>query len=221
MEDYILNILSKFSYLGIFFLIFIENVFPPIPSELILVFGGFISKSLNLNFLLLVIFATLGSSTGAIILYYAGKKIPLEKMESFLEKKWVKRLGFKPGDIKKSLKYFEKYSTFAVFFGRCVPVVRSLISIPAGMQNMSLRKFLIYTTIGSGIWNTLLIYIGRVTQDKWKEGLLILERYSNRILGLIVLVFVIKFLVKRFLKKRKKSEEGKDEWSVWKRDKLS
>lgn len=211
MEDYILNILSKFSYLGIFFLIFIENVFPPIPSELILVFGGFISKSLNLNFLLLVIFATLGSSTGAIILYYAGKKIPLEKMESFLEKKWVKRLGFKPGDIKKSLKYFEKYSTFAVFFGRCVPVVRSLISIPAGMQNMSLRKFLIYTTIGSGIWNTLLIYIGRVTQDKWKEGLLILERYSNRILGLIVLAFVIKFLVKRFLKKRKKLEEGKDE----------
>lgn len=211
MEDYILNILSKFSYLGIFFLIFIENVFPPIPSELILVFGGFISKSLNLNFLLLVIFATLGSSTGAIILYYAGKKIPLEKMENFLEKKWVKRLGFKPGDIKKSLKYFEKYSTFAVFFGRCVPVVRSLISIPAGMQNMSLRKFLIYTTIGSGIWNTLLIYIGRVTQDKWKEGLLILERYSNRILGLIILAFVIKFLVKRFLKKRKKSEEGKDE----------
>lgn len=211
MEEYILNILSKFSYLGIFFLIFIENVFPPIPSELILVFGGFISKSLNLNFLLLVVFATLGSSTGAIILYYAGKKIPLEKMESFLEKKWVKRLGFKPGDIKKSLKYFEKYSTFAVFFGRCVPVVRSLISIPAGMQNMSLRKFLIYTTIGSGIWNTLLIYIGRVTQDKWKEGLLILERYSNRILGLIVLAFVIKFLVKRFLKKRKKSEEGKDE----------
>ena len=211
MEDYILNILSKFSYLGIFFLIFIENVFPPIPSELILVFGGFISKSLNLNFLLLVVFATLGSSTGAIILYYAGKKIPLEKMESFLEKKWVKRLGFKPGDIKKSLKYFEKYSTFAVFFGRCVPVVRSLISIPAGMQNMSLRKFLIYTTIGSGIWNTLLIYIGRITQDKWKEGLLILERYSNRILGLIILAFVIKFLVKRFLKKRKKSEEGKDE----------
>ena len=211
MEDYILNILSKFSYLGIFFLIFIENVFPPIPSELILVFGGFISKSLNLNFLLLVVFATLGSSTGAIILYYAGKKIPLEKMESFLEKKWVKRLGFKPGDIKKSLKYFEKYSTFAVFFGRCIPVVRSLISIPAGMQNVSLRKFLIYTTIGSGIWNTLLIYIGRVTQDKWKEGLLILERYSNRILGLIILAFVIKFLIKRFLKKRKKSEEGKDE----------
>ena len=211
MEDYILNILSKFSYLGIFFLIFIENVFPPIPSELILVFGGFISKSLNLNFLLLVVFATLGSSTGAIILYYAGKKIPLEKMESFLEKKWVKRLGFKPGDIKKSLKYFEKYSTFAVFFGRCIPVVRSLISIPAGMQNMSLRKFLIYTTIGSGIWNTLLIYIGRVTQDKWKEGLLILERYSNRILGLIILAFIVKFLVKRFLKKRKKSEEGKDE----------
>lgn len=211
MEDYILNILSKFSYLGIFFLIFIENVFPPIPSELILVFGGFISKSLNLNFLLLVVFATLGSSTGAIILYYVGKKIPLEKMESFLEKKWVKRLGFKPGDIKKSLKYFEKYSTFAVFFGRCIPVVRSLISIPAGMQNMSLRKFLIYTIIGSGIWNTLLIYIGRVTQDKWKEGLLILERYSNRILGLIILAFVIKFLVKRFLKKRKKSEEGKDE----------
>lgn len=211
MEDYILNILLKFSYLGIFFLIFIENVFPPIPSELILVFGGFISKSLNLNFLLLVVFATLGSSTGAIILYYAGKKIPLEKMESFLEKKWVKRLGFKPGDIKKSLKYFEKYSTFAVFFGRCVPVVRSLISIPAGMQNMSLRKFLIYTTIGSGIWNTLLIYIGRVTQDKWKEGLLILERYSNRILGLIILAFIVKFLVKRFLKKRKKSEEGKDE----------
>lgn len=86
MEDYILNILSKFSYLGIFFLIFIENVFPPIPSELILVFGGFISKSLNLNFLLLVVFATLGSSTGAIILYYAGKKFLLKKWRVFLRK---------------------------------------------------------------------------------------------------------------------------------------
>lgn len=211
MEDYILNILTKFSYLGIFFLIFIENVFPPIPSELILVFGGFISKSLNLNFILLVIFATLGSVTGAILLYYAGKKIPLEKMESFLEKKWVKRLGFKSGDIEKSLKYFEKFNVFAVFFGRCIPVVRSLISIPAGMQNMGFKRFLIFTTIGSGIWNTLLIYIGRVTQNKWREGLLILERYSNRILGVIVLFFILKFLIKRFLKKRKEKVEEKND----------
>lgn len=212
MEDYILNILSKFSYLGIFFLIFIENVFPPIPSELILVFGGFISKSLDLNFLLLVIFATLGSTIGAILLYYAGKKISLDKMESFLEKKWVKKLGFKPGDIQKSLKYFEKFNIFAVFFGRCIPVIRSLISIPAGMQNMGFKRFLIFTIIGSGIWNTFLIYIGRVTQDKWKEGLLILEKYSNMILGLIILFFIIKFLIKRFLRKRKeRMKEEKNE----------
>lgn len=203
MEQYIIDILTKFSYLGIFFLIFIENVFPPIPSELILVFGGFISKKLDLSFLLMIIFATCGSSLGAIFLYFVGKKIPLEKLDNFLNKKWVQRLGFKPGDIEKTLKYFEKYNTLAVFLGRCVPVVRSLISIPAGMQNMRFKKFIFYTTIGSFIWNTFLIYIGRVTQDKWEEGLFILEKYSNRIFTIIILFFIIKFLVKKFLNRRK------------------
>lgn len=202
MEDYIIKILTNFSYIGICFLIFLENVFPPIPSELILVFGGFISKKLELNFFLMVILSTVGSVLGALMLYYIGKKISIEKLESFLEKKWIKRLGFKSGDINKTLKYFEKYNTLSVFIGRCIPVVRSLISIPAGMQKMEIKKFIFYTGVGSLIWNIILIYIGRVMEDKWEEGLVLLEKYSSIIISIVIVVVLVKVLYKKYGKKK-------------------
>lgn len=206
MENYILEILSKFSYVGIFFLIFIENIFPPIPSELILVFGGFISKKLNLSFFLLVFFSTLGSCLGAMLLYYLGKKISKERLDSFFNKGWVKKLGFKSKSVNKSLEYFNKYNSLAVFIGRCVPVVRSLISIPAGMESMNFKKFIIYTGVGSLIWNTLLIYVGRVMEEKWKEGVAIVEKYSTIILFLLILFFIIKHFFKKFINRRGNDE---------------
>lgn len=206
MENYILEILSKFSYVGIFFLIFIENIFPPIPSELILVFGGFISKKLNLSFFLLVVFSTLGSCLGAMLLYYLGKKISKERLDSFFNKGWVKKLGFKVKSVNKSLEYFNKYNSLAVFIGRCVPVVRSLISIPAGMESMNFKKFIIYTGVGSLIWNTLLIYVGRVMEEKWKEGVAIVEKYSTIILFLLILFFIRKYFLKKFINRRGNDE---------------
>lgn len=206
MENYILEILSKFSYIGIFFLIFIENIFPPIPSEVILVFGGFISKKLNLSFFLLVAFSTLGSCLGATLLYYLGKKISKERVESFFNKSWVKKLGFKSKSVTKSLEYFNKYNSLSVFIGRCVPVVRSLISIPAGMESMNFKKFIVYTGIGSLIWNTLLIYVGRAMEEKWKEGVAIVEKYSTIILFLLILFFIIKHFFKKFINRRGNDE---------------
>lgn len=206
MENYILEILSRFSYIGIFFLIFIENIFPPIPSELILVFGGFISKKLNLSFFMLVIFSTLGSCLGAMLLYYLGKKISKERLDDFFNKGWVKKLGFKVDSVNKSLKYFNRYNSLAVFIGRCIPVVRSLISIPAGMEQMNFKKFIVYTGVGSLIWNTLLIYVGRIMEEKWKEGVAIVEKYSTIILFLLILFFVGKHFLKKIINKRGKNE---------------
>ena len=199
MKDILINFLSNYSYWGIFFLIMIENLFPPIPSELILTFGGFLIWKMGLSYMLVLFSSTTGSVVGAILLYWIGTKIQIEKLEILLNNNLIKKLGFKEGDIKKTFKWFEKYEGKSVFIGRCVPVVRSLISIPAGINHMPLKKFLIYTTIGSTIWNIFLITVGNMAGNSW-------EAAGNLFYGrikIIVVVIVIVFIVYKFISKKK------------------
>lgn len=203
MEIFITNIMNNFGYFGMTFLILIENVFPPIPSEIILPFGGFVStlENSNLTIFGLVIFATIGSVLGAIILYYIGVFLNVEKLNLWLEKKSVKKLGFKKNEIDKTVKFFEKWENMAIFLGRCVPIIRSLISIPAGMVKMNLFKFILYTTFGSLIWNTLLISAGALLGENWRSVIEIVDEYQNIIIIVFALI-VLYLLVKKF-KKRK------------------
>ena len=146
MELQLLRLLSRFGYPGMFLLLTIESIFPPIPSEVVLTFGGFMTEHTSLTLTGMVIAATAGSTAGAMLLYLAGRLIPLERLERILSKRWIQKIGFKAEDLKKTLNWFDKHENTAVLIGRCVPVIRSLISIPAGMtrnaiQLLSLQSF--------------------------------------------------------------------------------
>lgn len=206
MENFIIGIMNKFGYIGICLLIFIENLFPPIPSELILTFGGFMTINTTMTIIGVIIASTIGSVVGAIVLYYIGKILNKERLIKIVTSKYGKLLRIKPKDIESADKWFDEKGNKTVFFCRFIPVVRSLISIPAGMSEMPIVKFLVYTTIGSAIWNTALVLVGAFAGDKKDYILNIIDNLSNVILILLVILFVVivyKFYKSKFRKKTK------------------
>ena len=194
MEEFVISIMNQYGYFGIFFLIFIENIFPPIPSEVVLLFGGFMTTYSKLGVPLMILFSTLGSVVGAIVLYYVGKILNKERLKKLVSGKIGKILRLKASDIEKADRWFDTKGNKTVFFCRFIPVVRSLISIPAGMSEMAMTKFLLYTTVGSAIWNTVLLVIGNRVGKNWKDILGIMDQYSHVVLILLIILFVA-FLV--------------------------
>ena len=205
MQEIILNIMNQFGYLGVFLLISIENIFPPIPSDVILLFGGFMTTYTKLNILGIVIASLLGSLSGAIMLYYIGKIFNKNRLKKIISGKVGKILRLKNSDIDKADKWFDTKGQKTVFFCRFIPLIRSLISIPAGMSEMHMSKFLVYTTIGSLIWNTVLIVIGSIVGNNWTSILSVLDTYS-KIVVIVMAIVVILFIV-IFYKKRLKHEK--------------
>lgn len=203
MQEMIIEIMNNFGYLGVFLLIAIENVFPPIPSEVILLFGGFMTTFSDMNIVGVIISSTLGSVLGAIILYYIGKILNKERLKKIITSKPGKILRLKPEDIDKADEWFDTKGNKTVFFCRFVPIIRSLISIPAGMSEMPMKKFLIYTAAGSLIWNAALTIAGSIVGENWTSILDIMDKYSHIILVLLIIVFVVAVVL--FYKKRKKS----------------
>ncbi len=194
MEEFVISIMNQYGYFGIFFLIFIENIFPPIPSEVVLLFGGFMTTYSKLGVPLMILFSTLGSVVGAIVLYYVGKILNKERLKKIVSGKVGKMLRLKASDIEKADRWFDTKGNKTVFFCRFIPIVRSLISIPAGMSEMAMTKFLLYTTVGSAIWNTILLVIGNRVGKNWKDILGIMDQYSHVVLILLIILFVA-FLV--------------------------
>lgn len=191
MENFIIEVMNSYGYIGIFFLIMLENVFPPIPSEIILTFGGFMTISSNMNVVGVIVVSTLGSVLGACILYYLGKLLNKEKLIRIAKSKYGKILRVKPKDIESADKWFDEKGNITVLFCRFVPIVRSLISIPAGMSDMPILKFIIYTIWGSVIWNATLIYVGAFAGDKKDIILNIIDKASYLILFILIIVFVV------------------------------
>ena len=191
MQEFIISLMGQFGYFGVFFLIALENVFPPIPSEVILLFGGFMTTYTSLNIALMVVAATLGSLLGAIVLYYIGKILNKERLKKIVSGKVGKVLRLKEKDIDMADQWFDTKGNKTVFFCRFIPIVRSLISIPAGMSEMPMAKFLLYTTVGSAIWNTVLIVIGNRVGENWESILGVFDQYSHIVLILLILIFVL------------------------------
>lgn len=179
MQEAIVEIMNRFGYMGICFLITVENLFPPIPSEVILPFGGFMTTYTNLSVWGVVFFSTIGSTVGALILYRLGKLITPQKLEGLLSTKVCKALGFQREDVQRTVSWFEKKGKKAVLFGRCVPIIRSLVSIPAGMADMELPLFFIYTVIGSTVWNVMLVSLGAMLGASWSLVLTWLAAYAK------------------------------------------
>ena len=205
MQEFIISLMGQFGYFGVFFLIALENVFPPIPSEVILLFGGFMTTYTSLNIALMVVAATLGSLLGAIVLYYIGKILNKERLKKIVSGKVGKVLRLKEKDIDMADQWFDTKGNKTVFFCRFIPIVRSLISIPAGMSEMPMAKFLLYTTVGSAIWNTVLIVIGNRVGENWESILGFFDQYSHIVLILLILIFVL-FIVWFYTKKQKKKK---------------
>ena len=202
MQEMVIEIMNNFGYLGVFLLIAIENIFPPIPSEVILLFGGFMTTFTDMNVIGVIIASTLGSLLGAIALYYIGKILNKERLKKIITSKYGKLLRLTPEDIDKADNWFDTKGNKTVFFCRFIPLIRSLISIPAGMSEMPMKKFLIYTILGSAIWNTALTIAGSIVGENWTDILEIMDNYSHIIVILLAIAFLIAIII--FYKKRKK-----------------
>lgn len=201
MENWITNIMEQFGYIGIFLLITLENLFPPIPSEVILTFGGFMTTHTSLSVFGVVVASTIGSVAGAIVLYGIGLLIDIKRIEKIVEK-WGHILRLSKKDVHKANEWFSKYGVWTVFFCRFIPLIRSLISLPAGMAHMNFGIFLVLTTVGTLIWNVVLIKIGAAVGGSWETIVGYMDIYSNltyAVLALLFMVFVVLFIRKRMI----------------------
>lgn len=160
------EVMDALDYWGLALLVAIENLFPPIPSEIILPLAGFNSSTGDFNVFLAILFATIGSLVGALALYCIGLYFG-ERRVRYIVGRWGKWLGFKESDVDKADVWFDKYGGLAVMLCRVIPIVRSLISIPAGLRKMPLLPFMLFTTIGSLTWNTILIFAGYVLGENF------------------------------------------------------
>ncbi|MCM3358211.1 MULTISPECIES: DedA family protein [unclassified Psychrobacillus] len=199
MEAWVTDWMNQFGYFGVFLLILLENVFPPIPSEVILTLGGFMTTTTSMTKVGVILAATAGSVIGAAILYGIGLLLDVERLEKIVNK-YGKFLRLTIKDIHKADAWFDKYGVWAVFFGRLIPLVRSLISIPAGMSNMKFWLFLLFTTLGTLIWNTVLVSVGSAVGENWEDIVGYMDIYSNIVYVLIAIVGIA-FLVWYFKKR--------------------
>ncbi len=202
MKELMISIMNSYGYLGVFLLILIENIFPPIPSEAILLFGGFMTTYTSLNVLGMTTSSTFGSVLGALILYKIGSLFNRETLKKITETQLGKFLRLKNSDIDSSFNWFQTKGEKTIFFCRFIPLIRSLISLPAGINKMNLSKFIVYTTLGSLIWNVFLISLGNIVGSNWENILKIFNLYS---IYAVVLIFIISIiLIIKFYKKKSK-----------------
>lgn len=189
MTKWILELIYSMGYIGVVLLMFIENVFPPIPSEYIMPLAGFLVAEGKFSLFGVIFAGTLGSVLGAFPLYFFGQKVGENGMKRFAERhgKW---LTLSPEDVERSNQWFDKYGASAVFFCRLVPGIRSFISIPAGINKMKLAPFIFYTTLGSAIWTTILALAGYFLRANFREVEEYLDYVSFAVFGSIILLYL-------------------------------
>lgn len=203
MQDLMRSLVNRFGYFGVFLLILIENIFPPIPSEAVLLSGGALTVTSSMSIPGTILAATAGSLLGAVVLYLFGKLFSPEQVKNLIAGRLGKKLHIRPEHVDRAVRWFARYQSKAVLIGRCVPVIRSLISIPAGFAKMDLLTFLLLTAIGSTAWNTLLVLLGAGLGNAWEYALPYFEKYTSFVASGIIVACVA--LAGTFiLKKRQK-----------------
>ena len=202
LESWITDLMNEFGYWGVLFLIALENVFPPIPSEVILTFGGFMTQQpdMNLTVVGVITISTVGSVSGAVILYFVGRLLDVSRLEKIIDK-YGHILRLTREDIYKADAWFDKYGIWTVLFCRLIPLIRSLISVPAGMSNMNFPLFIIFTSIGTVVWNTILVTLGASVGENWHEIVKYMDVFSNVIYVLLAVLFIL--CVIWYIRKRK------------------
>lgn len=201
MEKWVIDIMTSLGYGGIALLMFLENLFPPIPSELIMPFAGFTVHGGKMQFLPAILAGTIGTIVGALPWYYLGKVFSEDHIKGWVDKygKWI---SVSSKDVEKANKWFHRHGVKAVFFCRLVPGVRTLISLPAGMNEMPLTPFLIYSTIGTVIWVSLLTGLGYFLGDNYK----LVDQYLSPVSKIVAVTLVIWFVLWIIRKQMKKNQ---------------
>jgi membrane protein DedA with SNARE-associated domain len=166
LADWVTDVVDSLGYVGVALLVALENLFPPIPSEIILPFAGFVARDGGATLPGMIAAATVGSLAGALVLYGIAAWIGPERLDRFLVRygKWFR---LTPADVRRADSWFDRHADRAVLICRCVPLLRSLVSIPAGFRRMNLGRFVVLTVIGSLLWNTALIGAGYLLRDHW------------------------------------------------------
>ena len=191
IETWVIEVVEALGYLGVGLLVALESVFPPIPSEVVLPLAGFVTANGEASFLGMVAAATAGSLAGAYILYGVAAMVGPVRLRSLVARygKWA-RVTIE--DIDRSERWFDDRAASAVLVGRCVPLIRSLISIPAGLSRMPLPVFLLASTMGALIWNTFLTLAGYILHEHYDAIEVVLDPLSYIVLGLVVVLYLIK-----------------------------
>jgi membrane protein DedA with SNARE-associated domain len=168
IADWVTDVVEAIGYVGVALLVALESVFPPIPSEIVLPLAGFVAGRGDANLIGMIAAATVGSVVGSWILYGVAAAIGRNRVHRFVERhgRWF---GVDTDDVTRAEDWFDRRATMAVLVGRCVPLIRSLVSIPAGFRRMPLVRFTLLTAAGSAVWNTALIGAGALLGDRWEE----------------------------------------------------
>jgi len=206
LTEWATDIVERLGYLGVAMLVAIENVFPPIPSEVVLGLAGYTASRGDAWVVGMIIAATIGSVVGAWILYGLSAAVGPVRLRAIIIRygTWI---GFGESDLDRAESWFDRRSRSAVLVCRCVPLIRSLISIPAGFRRMPLGAFTLYTLIGSLVWNTVLITAGYLLADQWEKVLKFTEPFQTLVVVLIGVLVVALVIRKVVLTKRARAAE--------------
>ncbi|WP_422771546.1 DedA family protein [Plantactinospora sp. WMMC1484] len=182
LTGWIAGVIDAMGVPGVGLLVLLENIVPPMPSELVLAMAGYLSGEGRMNVVMVVLSATAGSVFGALLLYWLGATLGEDRL-----KRWLDRVPLLDlDDLERADRWFERYGSWAVLFGRMIPVVRSLVSIPAGADHMPVARFVALTTLGSGVWNAIFVGLGYGVGSSWQE----VDRYASYFDYALLVIFV-------------------------------
>ncbi|GAA0895334.1 DedA family protein [Pseudonocardia zijingensis] len=204
MTDWVFETIDRLGALGVGFLILLENIVPPIPSEVILPLAGFRARTGELNVLAVWPAATAGSVLGALLLYGLGAWLGYDRLHRLAGKRWFVFVSQK--DLERGDAVFDRHGGKVVLLARCVPFLRSVVSIPAGISGMPLVRFTVLTAVGSGVWNAAFIALGWTLGENWEQVQGYLGPVSYVVLGLLAVGLAV--LVVRRVRAREATPSG-------------
>ncbi len=196
MATWIIETINAFGYLGIFLLMLLESVFPPIPSELIIPFAGFSAANGTLNVWLVLITATAGAVVGMLPWYIAGRLFGVNRLR-YLADRFGRWLTLNAEEIDTATSWFTRFGPIIVFVGRLIPLIRTLISIPAGLAAMPVWQFLLFSTLGAFLWNAILVGAGYILAEHYEAVEVFLDPGTTIVLGLCVLYYIYRLITWR------------------------
>lgn len=191
MLDFIDRMVGSFGAAGVAMLMLLENVFPPVPSEIIMPLAGFASSQGSIGFWTVVIAGTAGSLAGATLWYVVGRRLGEQRLREWVDAhgRWLTMDG---KDVDRAMHWFERHGGAAVFFGRLVPGVRTLISLPAGFASMSVPTFLAWSALGTFGWTAALTLAGRLLGTRYEQVSRYVDPITWAVLGLLAAIHVVR-----------------------------